>query len=136
MNAYYLAAGGTCPGGIGPAGDVGGTGVPAGGDTGVGTICLTRSSVITDELPLRSEKIVSIIDETIKRIAATKVSLLKKVAAPRPPKTVWLEPPPKAAPMSAPLPLWRSTTTIRITAMSRCTTESAMTMRISLKDRV
>src|SRR5438105_10772390 len=40
---------------------------------------------------------------TIKIVAATAVSLLRKVPAPREPKTVWLEPP-KAAPISAPLP--------------------------------
>jgi len=46
-----------------------------------------------------------------KRAAAPTVTLLKKVAAPRLPKTVWLDPP-KAAPMSAPFPDWSKTTPI------------------------
>jgi len=45
---------------------------------------------------------------TKKRTAAPTVTLLKNVAAPRPPKTVWLDPP-KAAPMSAPFPDCNST---------------------------
>jgi hypothetical protein len=39
-------------------------------------------------------------------MAATVVALLKKVDAPELPNRVWLEPPPKAAPMSAPLPVY------------------------------
>jgi hypothetical protein len=41
---------------------------------------------------------------TIKSTAATVVSLLRNVAAPLLPKSVWLDPP-KAAPISAPFPL-------------------------------
>jgi len=48
-------------------------------------------------------KIDRLSEVTKKRTAAPTVTLLKKVAAPRPPKTVWLDPP-KAAPMSAPFP--------------------------------
>jgi hypothetical protein len=70
-------------------------------------------------------------DEIIKSTATADVNLLKKVAAPRPPKTVWLEPPPKVAPMSAPLPLWRSTTVTRTTAMSRWRAESIMNIDTS-----
>lgn len=51
-------------------------------------------------------------DVTIKTMAATVVILLRKDAAPRLPKRVWLEPP-KAAPISAPLPLWSKTTAMR-----------------------
>lgn len=47
-----------------------------------------------------------------KRTAAPIVILLKNVAAPRLPKTVWPDPP-NAAPMSAPLPDWRRTTATR-----------------------
>ena len=43
-------------------------------------------------------------DVSIKTTAAAVVSLFKKVDAPLLPKIVWLEPP-KAAPISAPLPL-------------------------------
>ena len=51
-------------------------------------------------------------DVTMKAIAVPAVSLVKKLPAPLEPKSVWL-PPPKTAPMSAPLPVWSSTTTIR-----------------------
>jgi len=54
---------------------------------------LDRARVKTDRLS----------EVTKKRTAAPTVTLLKKVAAPRPPKTVWLDPP-KAAPISAPFP--------------------------------
>ncbi len=40
------------------------------------------------------------------------VSLVSKLPAPPDPKSVWL-PPPNTAPMSAPLPVWSSTTTMR-----------------------
>jgi len=49
---------------------------------------------------------------SIKTTAAIVVSLLRKVAAPRLPKRVWLEPP-KAAPSSAPLLLCINTIKIR-----------------------
>ena len=49
---------------------------------------------------------------SIKTTAAIVVSLLKKVAAPRAPKSVWLDPP-KAAPSSAPFPLCTRTMKIR-----------------------
>jgi len=48
-------------------------------------------------------------------MAAAVVALLKKVEAPVLPNRVWLEPPPNAAPMSAPLPVWSRT--IIISAM-------------------
>ena len=48
----------------------------------------------------------------MKMIAAAVVSLCKKLAGPRLPKTVWLEPP-KAAPMLAPLPVWSRMMAIR-----------------------
>jgi len=51
-------------------------------------------------------------EDIMNTTAATVVSLLKKVAAPRAPKRVWLDPP-KAAPISAPFPPWMSTITIR-----------------------
>jgi hypothetical protein len=49
---------------------------------------------------------------SIKRMAAIVVILLKIVAAPRAPNRVCPEPP-KAAPSSAPLPLWMRTMKIR-----------------------
>jgi hypothetical protein len=44
-------------------------------------------------------------DVTIKTTAQPQVNLLRNVAAPRPPKIVWLDPP-NVAPISAPLPDW------------------------------
>jgi hypothetical protein len=55
-------------------------------------------------------------DVSIKITAAIVVSLLKKVDAPAPPNRVWLAPPPKAAPISAPLPVCRSTINIKAKA--------------------
>jgi hypothetical protein len=46
------------------------------------------------------------------KAAVPTVSLLKKVAAPCPPKMVW-EDPPKAAPISAPFPVCNKTTPIK-----------------------
>jgi hypothetical protein len=51
-------------------------------------------------------------DVSMKTTAAAVVTLLRKVAAPLLPKSVWLDPP-KAAPISAPLPLWSRTTPIK-----------------------
>ena len=48
------------------------------------------------------EKTARVRDVNINAIAAPVVSLLRNVAAPLLPKSVWLEPP-KAAPISAPL---------------------------------
>ena len=50
-------------------------------------------------------KMARVRDVTMNKIADAVVSLLRNVAAPLLPKSVWLEPP-KAAPISAPLLLW------------------------------
>jgi hypothetical protein len=62
---------------------------------------------------------VSARDVSIKSIATPAVIFPKKVPAPEEPKTVWLEPP-KAAPMSAPLPAWRSTMRIKTRQIKIC----------------
>ena len=49
----------------------------------------------------------------MKTIAPTVVTLFNKGKGPSEPKTVWLEPPPKDAPMSAPLPCCKRTMPIR-----------------------
>lgn len=49
---------------------------------------------------------------TMKTTALAVVSLFRNVEAPLLPKRVWLDPP-KAAPMSAPFPLWSNTMKIR-----------------------
>jgi hypothetical protein len=51
-------------------------------------------------------------EENMKMMAAAAVILCKKEVAPALPKTVWLDPP-KAAPISAPLPLWSKTINMR-----------------------
>jgi hypothetical protein len=55
----------------------------------------------------------------IKITAAAVVSLDKNEPAPAPPNTVWLEPP-KAAPMSAPLPFCKRTIMIRARHTTIC----------------
>jgi len=50
---------------------------------------------------------------SIKTMAATVVALPRNVEAPPLPKRVWLPPPPKTAPISAPLPVCKSTIMIR-----------------------
>ena len=59
------------------------------------------------------------------RTAAPAVSFPRKLVGPRAPKRVWLDPP-KAAPMPAPLPAWRSTMRIKATATAMCTMVSKM----------
>src|SRR5439155_19749542 len=70
---------------------------------------------------------------TIKIVAATAVILLRKVPAPREPKTVWLEPP-KAAPISAPLPDCSRMTPTMTKATMICTMTKAMYMLTLLGD--
>src|SRR5881396_4013358 len=70
---------------------------------------------------------------TIKIVAATAVSLLRKVPAPREPKTVWLEPP-NAAPISAPLPDCSRMTPTMTKATMICTMTKAMYMLMLLGD--
>ncbi len=58
------------------------------------------------ELPVLLPDIYARIKEvSMNTMATSVVALLKKVDAPVEPKSVWLEPPPKAAPMSAPFPV-------------------------------
>src|SRR5947209_5712188 len=70
---------------------------------------------------------------TIKIVAATAVILLRKVPAPREPKTVWLEPP-KAAPISAPLPDCSRMTPTMTKATMICTIIKAMYILTLLGD--
>jgi hypothetical protein len=81
-------------------------GVEAGGVPGSGVDGAEVSaggSITLDELSLDRVRTDKPREVKKKRTAAPIVSLLKNVAAPRLPNTVWLDPP-KAAPMSAPLP--------------------------------
>ena len=63
----------------------------------------------------REDRIARAREVNMNRIAATVVAFDRKVAAPRLPSAVWLPPPPKAPAKSAPFPVWRRTTRIRIT---------------------
>lgn len=65
----------------------------------------------------------------MKMTAAAVVSWCKKLAGPRLPKTVWLEPP-KAAPMLAPLPVWSRMMAIR--ARETITWRTRMNINIRL----
>jgi hypothetical protein len=62
-------------------------------------------------LPKRKERPREV---SINTTATTVVTLWRKVVAPALPKTVWLDPP-KAAPIPAPFPFWRSTIKIKAT---------------------
>lgn len=86
-----------------------GAGVAAGDFVGW-LSCLAFFS--TEDLLAFLEMLAKEIEVNKKMIATTVVSLLKKVAAPRDPKTVW-EAPPKAAPISAPFPAWSRITMIK-----------------------
>ena len=88
-------------------------GIVRGSSSGTGfvTSFLVSSKTADD---LRVDRIVRKIEVIIKRIAATVVILVRKVAAPGLPKMVWLAPP-KAAPIEAPFPACRSTMRIRAT---------------------
>ena len=59
-------------------------------------------------------------DVSMNTTAAMVVALLRNVDAPELPKRVWLDPPPKAAPMSAPLPVWSRTIMIRAIHTMTC----------------
>ncbi len=73
-----------------------------------------------DSPPRRVDMYASPKDVNIKTMAATVVALPKKVEAPLLPKSVWLDPPPKAAPISAPLPVCNSTIRIRAIQTITC----------------
>ena len=60
--------------------------------------------------------------------AAPVVTRVSRFPAPLLPKMVELLPPPKTAPMSAPLPVWRSTMRTRMKQVSMCTTVMAVIM--------
>jgi hypothetical protein len=61
----------------------------------------------------------------MKSTATAVVTLPSRVGVPIEPNTAWLPPPPKADPMSAPLPAWRRTSPMMI----RLTRICAMTRR-------
>src|SRR5207237_10418723 len=65
---------------------------------------------------LCEERQASVSEVTMKMIAQTVVTLLRNVTEPRPPKTVFEEPPPPAkAAIASPFPGWRRITKIRNT---------------------
>ena len=62
-----------------------------------------------DEVSARPDKYARVRDVSMNMMAAAVVSLLRKVVPPLAPKTDWLPPAPKDAPISAPLPDWSKT---------------------------
>jgi hypothetical protein len=62
---------------------------------------------------------------SMKTMAATVVNLLRRVAAPRVPKIVWLAPLPKALPIWAPFPVCSRTMRIRRKHMIKWTMDNA-----------
>ena len=85
---------------------VGGAGA-SGAVSDAGSVCsMGAGASMTIDFPDLSPDIyASINDVSMNKMAAAVVALLKKVDAPVLPKSVWLEPPPNAAPMSAPFPV-------------------------------
>ncbi len=71
----------------------------------------------------------------MKTIAAPVVRWVRKLPAPLLPKIVELAPP-KTAPMSAPLPVWRRTTTTRMMHAMTCTKVTTMYMRLRYSFRL
>jgi hypothetical protein len=86
--------------GTGCTGFASGTAGPWGADAG--------TSSITDLPDGPTDRYVRLKQVNINTTAAPVVSLPRNVEPPPPPKSVW-EAPPKAAPISAPLPVWRRT---------------------------
>jgi len=74
--------------------------------------CCCEAGVFVTTEPPRDVKTARVKDVSMKITAATVVILLRNEAAPRLPNRVWLDPP-KAAPISAPFPLWSRTTAIK-----------------------
>jgi hypothetical protein len=75
------------------------------------------------------EMYASTIDVAMKMVAAVAVSLRRNVDAPEPPNTVAALPPPNAPPMPPPLPLCRSTVSIKNRHVITCKTVSRVDMR-------
>ena len=103
-----------------------GCGSGAGFCTGAGAVFVGAAVVPDSTDPLlvlrRLAKIESVMEVSMKITAAQVVALLSTVAAVRVPKAVWLPMPPKAAAMSALLPLCKSTTAIRKIQTITCRT--------------
>jgi len=92
------------------------------GGAGAGAIGAGADFAGAEELPPRTDRLrmpardaytESVMDVSMKMIAAQVVALVSTVAAVRVPKAVWLPMPPKAAAMSALLPLCSRTTVMR-----------------------
>ena len=96
----------------------------SGAGSDAGSVCSTGAGAsMTIDFPVLSPDIyASISDVSINKMAAAVVALLKKEDAPVLPKSVWLDPPPKAAPISAPFPVCRSTIMISAMHTTMCIT--------------
>jgi hypothetical protein len=92
-----------------------------------GSCCSTGAVSVIMDSPARFPDIYASPNDVIMNmIAAPVVALLKNVDAPVLPKSVWLLPPPKAAPMSAPLPVWSNTIKISAKQTTTCNMISNM----------
>ena len=88
-----------------------------GGATGAGICCWTGSGFTLSMMELFLTDVTARKNDVImKTTAAVVVNFARKLCAPRGPKTVF-EAPPKAAPMSAPLPFCRRTMAIKMVDM-------------------
>ena len=108
------AGAGACAGGVvaGAAG-VASAGLFSAGGVVAGVVVAGTVAGTTDRLPGRAETIVNARDVTMNMTAAAVVAFDNRVAEPRCPNAVWLDPPPNAPDQSALLPCCSSTTRIR-----------------------
>ncbi len=91
-------------------------------------VCAGRVPPSTDDDFFLEAMIASESEVIMKMTVAHVVALVRTVAAPRGPKAVWLPMPPKAAAISALLPLCNSTTMIRKKQTTMCTIVRRITM--------
>jgi len=117
-SSFRVAAAYFCAGGVAGAGFWAGACVVAG--------VLVNTEPLSPAL--RVAMIASVKEVTMKMIAAHVVALVRALAAERGPKAVWLPCPPKAAAISALLPLCSSTTAIRNRQTTTCMTVTNATM--------
>jgi hypothetical protein len=87
---------------------------------------VAAGGVVITEAGRREANMARVNDESMKMIATTVVIFPRTVGVLIDPNTACPPPPPKAEPMSAPLPAWRRTTPMIMRLTSTWTTTSAI----------
>lgn len=88
---------------------------------GAGAVCTGAPPSMMLEEGLRPDVYARKSEVIMKTVAATAVSLLRKLVGPLEPNSVWDEPPPKTAPISAPFPVCRRMIRIKARDTETCT---------------